>query len=248
MNKIKLYDTKSTHKLHRVKRNVTEAFNNTSWKELDLRSLWLIPCFCTTFLHFWKLTSPAKIKIKIKICLVEEKPLHVWHLKLFPREQFFYSSLWVEWSGIRFPSQSYVILPEKSSGLHLSPMTIDLLQISSVPSSQSSSCSSFLQEIIFTIEWAFSLISLFIFERSLFSPECEITLSSSPCLCDFLALWWEAHRKVTRENTLSTAIKAMKLETGIFDKNEWFCMANRGLAMEIRGTKKTEKEKERRCW
>jgi hypothetical protein len=39
----------------------------------------------------------------------------------------------------------------------------------------------------------------------------------------------------------------MKLETGIFDKNEWFCMANRGLAMEIRGTKKTEKEKERRC-
>ena len=233
MNKIKLYDTKSTQKLDRVKRNVTEAFNNTSWKELDLRSFWLIPCFCTTFLHFWKLTSPAKIKIKI--CPFEEKPLH-------------FHDDWVEWSGIRFPSQSYIILPEKSSGLHLSPMTIDLLQISSLPSSQSSSCSSFLQEIIFTIEWAFSLISLFIFERSLFSPECEITLSSSPCLCDFLALWWEAHRKVTRENTLSTAIKAMKLETGIFDKNEWFCMANRGLAMEIRGTKKTEKEKERRCW
>lgn len=133
-------------------------------------------------------------------------------------------------SGKRFPSESYRILPENSRGRHRSPMMIDFFQIASSSSSSSSSCT-FLNEIIFNIDWALLLILLFIFERSFLSLD---SVSSSFSLLDDFFLWWEAQRNVTSENTENTLIRTKKRVKGV-DWNWRFCVERfrKGLAMGI---------------
>lgn len=114
-------------------------------------------------------------------------------------------------SGIKFPSESYKIFPEKSNGRHFSPLMMVFLQTASSSSSpSSSSCPSsctFLQEIILAKRRALLLRLLWsLATRFLLSP--NRTVFSPRRHRDFLAS--EPHNSATTESMDKTAIGMMR--------------------------------------